>query len=179
MYKQELINKVMSHIIDRDKFISVCKDEISNNQFNGLMEMVLDIDDSDLVSNVFLIGFSIDGFNETNREIILKLLTLNYHKNHEDIAGLFQRNYCNDEDNIPILLNAIHTIPDYLSPDDFKYPYIRKLIYAIGAQPEPYNFDALEKLANETNDEEIKKLALHQIEKRNELGRWEAAKNHQ
>ena len=58
-----------------------------------------------------------------------------------------------------------------------KYPYIRKIIYAIGAQPEPYNIDALEKLATKTNDEQIKDLALHQIKKRKELGRWEAAKN--
>ena len=60
-----------------------------------------------------------------------------------------------------------------------KYPYIRKIIYAIGSQPEPYNSEALEKLASETNDEKIKDLALHQIEKRKELGRWEAAKNAQ
>jgi hypothetical protein len=71
----------------------------------------------------------------------------------------------------------VNTIPDYLSSDDFKYPYIRKIIYAIGAQPEPYNIEALEKLANETGDEQIKELALHQVKKRKELGRWEATKN--
>jgi len=32
-------------------------------------------------------------------------------------------------------------------------------------------------LASETNDTEIKKLALHQLEKRKELGRWEYEKN--
>ena len=49
--------------------------------------------------------------------------------------------------------------------------YIKKIIYAIGAQPQPESLLALEKLASETNDTEIKKLALHQLEKRKELGR--------
>ena len=47
----------------------------------------------------------------------------------------------------------------------------------IGAQPQPESLLALEKLASETNDTEIKKLALHQLEKRKELGRWEYEKN--
>lgn len=108
-----------------------------------------------------------------------KYLLINWHHEHEEIAGSFQAFFHNDKKNILTLLNAINNIPNHLTPDDFKYPYIRKLIYAIGAQPEPYNIEALEKLANETNDEKIKDLALHQIEKRKELGRWEAAKNAQ
>ena len=83
----------------------------------------------------------------------------------------------NSTKNIPILSKAIDSIPEYLEPEDFKYPYIRKIIYAIGAQPQPESLLALEKLASETNDTEIKKLALHQLEKRKELGRWEYEKN--
>ena len=68
-------------------------------------------------------------------------------------------------------LKAIDNIPEYLEDDDFKYPYVRKIIYAIGAQPQPESLLALEKLASETNDTEIKKLVLHQLEKRKEMGR--------
>ena len=68
-------------------------------------------------------------------------------------------------------LKAIDNIPEYLEDDDFKYPYIRKIIYAIGAQPQPESLLALEKLTSETNDTEIKNLALHQLEKRKELRR--------
>ena len=70
-------------------------------------------------------------------------------------------------------LKAIDNIPEYLEPEDFKYPYVRKIIYAIGAQPQPESLLALEKLASETNDIKIRELALHQLEKRKELGRWE------
>ncbi|MCJ1807596.1 hypothetical protein BWK63_14020 [Flavobacterium covae] len=111
------------------------------------------------------------------REIGKQLLSEAWHTTHEDLVGYFQLVYNESKENISVLLSAINNVPEYLQLEDFKYPFIRKLIYAIGAQPEPYNIEALEKLANETNDEQIKQLALHQIEKRKELGRWEAAKN--
>ena len=87
------------------------------------------------------------------------------------MASAFQTIFNNNIENIPILLKAMENIPEYLEDDDFKYPYIRKIIYAIGAQPQPESLLALEKLASETNDTEIKKLALHQLEKRKELRR--------
>ena len=87
------------------------------------------------------------------------------------MASAFQTIFNNNTENIPILLKAIDNIPEYLELEDFKYPYIRKIIYAIGAQSQPESLLALEKLAAETNDTEIKKLALHQLEKRKELGR--------
>ena len=93
------------------------------------------------------------------------------------MASAFQTIFNNNTENIPILLKAIDNIPKYLEANDFKYPYVRKIIYAIGAQPQPESLLALEKLASETNDTEIKKLALYQLEKRKELGRWEYEKN--
>lgn len=111
--------------------------------------------------------------------IYKKLLMETWHIENEDIVRYFQNEFNNDRENISILLRAIKIVPDYLKFDDMKYPYFRKIIYAIGAQPEPYNIEALEKLASETDDEQIKELALHQIKKRKELGRWETAKNAQ
>ncbi len=54
-----------------------------------------------------------------------------------------------------------------------KYPYIKKIMYAIGSQPEPYNIEALTKLSENTQDNVIKELALQQIEKRKKRGSWE------
>jgi hypothetical protein len=108
--------------------------------------------------------------------VFRKYLLKNWHHEHEEIAGSFQAFFHNDKENIPILLEAINDIPKYLQIDDLKYSYIRKIIYAIGAQPETYNIEALEELADETNDKQIKELALHQIEKRKKLGRWESKK---
>lgn len=49
-------------------------------------------------------------------------------------------------------MKAIDIVPKYLNYGDTIYPYIRKLIYAIGAKPEQYNIEELKKLVNETND---------------------------
>lgn len=179
----ELINDIMNkYYVTRE-----IKNDVERNntlkynvalvQFNEAVDELINEITFESVQNIILTGFILNFFNKENEKSLQKLLCLNFHKNHEDIAGLFQRKFYNNLENISVLLQSLNNIPDYLSPEDFKYPYIRKIIYAIGAQPEPYNIEALEKIANETEDEQIKELALHQIKKRKEFGRWESAEN--
>ncbi|CAA9203502.1 hypothetical protein [Flavobacterium collinsii] len=98
----------------------------------------------------------------------------NWHHNHESIIGSFQNSFNEDKENLKYLMQAFYSLPEFYKYDEaLKYPYIRKIIYAIGVQPEPYNIEALEIIA-QSEDEEIRELALHQIEKRKRLGRWEA-----
>ena len=104
-----------------------------------------------------------------------KYLLVEGHFEHENIASGFQTYLNNSSENVDILIQAIENVPKYLELDDFKYPYIRKCIYAIGAQPEPENFKGLILLA-ESNDIRIKELAIHQIEKRKMRGYWEKEK---
>ena len=96
------------------------------------------------------------------------LICEKWHIENEDIVTLFQFTWNNNIENIPILLKAINNIPEYLQDEISKYSYIKKIIYAIGAQPQPESLLALEKLASETNDIQIKELALHQLGKRKE-----------
>ena len=105
-----------------------------------------------------------------------KYLLLEGHFEHENIVLTFQTFFNDNKENIQILLKAIEKIPKYISNNN-PHSYIRKIIYAIGAQPEPYNLVALEKIVNETQEKTIKELALHQIDKRKRLGRWEYEKN--
>ncbi|WP_428228919.1 hypothetical protein [Flavobacterium sp.] len=109
---------------------------------------------------------------------LLHFFLLEYwHHDHEQIITSLQQYYNNDENSINYLIKIISELPDFYKHDeDLKYPFIRKIIYAIGAQPEPYNIEALEKIS-QSEDEKIKELALHQIEKRKKLGRWEAEQN--
>ncbi|MBV7441283.1 hypothetical protein KRX57_07605 [Weeksellaceae bacterium TAE3-ERU29] len=146
---------------------------ISPEMFNSAVFSLMEIKDMDTTQNVILTGFLLDYYNEANEIPMRRLLLQNFHNSHEDIVSLFQSQWNNDTENISVLLKALGRIPEYLHPEDFKYPYIRKIIYAIGAQPQPESLLALEKLVSETNDNKIKELALHQIEKRKELGRWE------
>ena len=173
----KIFNLYYTDKITREERLTMLKNTISIEDFNEAILLLEDGKSLEDVQNVILTGWLLNCFNPSNEEPLRKLLLLNFHDSHEDIVDLFQTMWNNSTENIPILLKAIDNIPKYLEDDDFKYPYIRKIIYAIGAQPQPESLLALEKLASETNDTEIKKLALHQLEKRKELGRWEYEKN--
>ena len=172
-----IFNLYYSKKIAREERLTMLKNSISVEDFNEAILLLEDSKSLEDVRNVILTGWLLNCFNPSNEEPLRKLLLLNFHNSHEDIIDLFQTMWNNSTKNIPILLKAIDNIPEYLEDDDFKYPYIRKIIYAIGAQPQPESLLALEKLASETNDIKIKELALHQLEKRKELGRWEYEKN--
>ena len=172
-----IFNLYYSKKITREERLTILKNSISIEDFNEAILLLEDGKSLEDVRNVILTGWLLNCFNPSNEEPLRRLLLLNFHNSHEDIVDLFQTMWNNSTKNIPILLKAIDNIPEYLEPEDFKYPYIRKIIYAIGAQPQPESLLALEKLASETNDIKIKELALHQLEKRKELGRWEYEKN--
>ena len=162
-------------IISKENMHSSYRDKVTNFDLKISLEIASKNKDEDLLENSFFVGFLFDLFNVETENILLNLLLEDWHGKHGDIAGIFQKILNTDKANIPVLLEAINIMPAYLQEEDFKYPYIRKLIYAIGAQPEPDNIEALKKLT-QSDDEKIKELTLHQIEKRERLGRWEAKK---
>ena len=164
----KIFNLYYTDKITREERLTMLKNTISIEDFNEAILLLEDGKSLDDVQNVILTGWLLNCFNPSNEEPLRRLLLLNFHNSHEDIVDLFQTMWNNSTKNIPILLKAIDNIPEYLEPEDFRYPYIRKIIYAIGAQPQPESLLALEKLASETNDIKIKELALHQLGKRKE-----------
>lgn len=102
---------------------------------------------------------------EEDEALFQEFLLCDFHSEHENMASAFQSTFNNNIENIPILLKAIENVPKYLEPEDFKYPYVRKIIYAIGAQPQPESFLALEQLVSQTKDVEIKKISFTPIRK--------------
>lgn len=162
--------------ITLEQFLKKYPSYSDNEYLLGQYEFAFVSKNKDLLSYIRLIPI-----NEVSKfkDIFKKLILEDWHIENEDMIGYFQLIFNYEVDNINFLIQAISSVPDYLKFDAMKYPYIRKIIYAIGAQPEPYNIEALEKLANETDDEQIKDLVIHQIKKRKELGRWEASKNSQ
>ncbi|WP_314296509.1 hypothetical protein [Capnocytophaga gingivalis] len=164
----KIFNLYYTDKITREERLTMLKNTISIEDFNEAILLLEDGKSLEDVRNVILTGWLLNCFNPSNEDPLRRLLSLNFHNSHEDIVDLFQTMWNNSTKNIPILLKAIDNIPEYLEDDDFKYPYIRKIIYAIGAQPQPESLLALEKLASETNDIKIKELALHQLGKRKE-----------
>lgn len=168
-----------AHKITREERKTILKKNINPDMFNLAVSSLIAGGTLEITQEVILTGFLLDYYSEANEIPMRKLLLQNFHDSHEEIVSLFQSLWNNDTENIPILLKALESIPQYLQPEDFRYPYIRKIIYAIGAQPQPESLSALGDLASETGDEKIKELALHQLGKRKRLGRWEYERNQQ
>lgn len=98
-----------------------------------------------------------------------------WHRNHDDMVGMFQTTFNDNPKNIDTILHVMNDLPEFYRYDtDLKHPFIRKCIYAIGAQPEPYNIQALEALLEKETDEEIIEYLEEQIETRKTDGRRES-----
>lgn len=172
--KKELI-KCSAGIITKEEIKKIIK-PVNYDEYVILLNDSLGKDDSSFFEA--LLWDLPNNLTFREEESIFQFLIVDIrHREHENMATSFQARFNNNIDNISVLLKSVNLIPKYLESYDFKYSYIRKIIYAIGAQPEPYNIEALEKLSNETNNDEIKGLVIHQIEKRKKLGRWEFNKN--
>jgi hypothetical protein len=177
---QQLIKDLCDWKINREQFIEKTAFKANYEQLRYLLLSVKDYINKNEYNQYFgaiLWDLPNSMSNKEDEALFQEFLLCDFHSEHENMASAFQSTFNNNIENIPILLKAIDNIPKYLEPEDFKYPYVRKIIYAIGAQPQPESFLALEQLVSQTNDVEIKKLALHQLEKRKELGRWEYERN--
>ena len=173
---QQLIKDLCDWKINREKFIEKTAFKANYEQLRYLLLSVknyLNENDYNQYFATILWDLPNSVSNKEDQDLFQEFLLCDFHSEHENMASTFQSTFNNNIENIPILLKAIDNVPKYLEPEDFKYPYVRKIIYAIGAQPQPESFLALEQLISQTNYVEIKKLALHQLEKRKELGRWE------
>jgi len=150
---KEQYSKECPLVRDYTEFVELLLSTLTNdeNEYNSLFHSIF-----------WFLPRKIDYDQE--KEMFMHFLLIKGHNEHEEIAQSFQNEWNKDMENIPVLLKAIEDVPYYIERID-KYPYIRKLIYAIGAQPEPYNIYALEKLTR-SEDKELVALALHQIDKR-------------
>ncbi|HTJ49197.1 MAG TPA: hypothetical protein VL443_07050 [Cyclobacteriaceae bacterium] len=166
----------LNEIADNNELRAFCKDTIQESDIEQSLQLAIKHEDKDAVEDIFYLGSALNLFTDAIEPLLAILLLAKWHNKHEDIARLFQNHLNKNNGNTTFLLKAVDSIPEYLSEDDFKYSYVRKIIYAIGAQPEPHNMEALESLAK-SEDEKIRELALHQIEKRKKSGRWETTKN--
>lgn len=148
--------------------------------FEELKQLLIDSKTDSVFNNRFnaiLWRFPISMSDNEFMKLLQIFLVEDGHHDHEFMIESFQNWFNEDKANVKLLMQALSSLPEFYKYDeDLKYPYIRKIIYAIGAQPEPYNIEALETIS-QSEDEEIKALALHQIEKRKRLGRWEAKKH--
>jgi hypothetical protein len=163
---QHLFSLFWEDTLDKKKLLEKIGD-ISAQHYVELLEEAYSNKKALELDNIFNLGYWKNLLEaETNYGILSKLMLEDWHKQHENIVSLLQRFFNNNEGNALILDYAMAHIPEYLTDIDFKYPYIRKIIYAIGAMSKILSIPTLKKLS-ESNDNEISKLALHQLKKLN------------
>lgn len=126
----------------------------------------------------FLVDVSSQGTCFEEETLVRSFILDHRHNQHENMAGWFQRQFNNNPGNLPSLVSCLLDPPEYLHPDNYEYTYIRKLIYAIGAQPTPNSMDALLYLDKNSpsifrGDSQFVDLVKYHIEKRNKMGRFE------
>jgi hypothetical protein len=166
-----MLNKCSAGVISKEELEADLKYKASPEEMEGYLDMFLN---SKATRNFEAVLWNMPNTlsKQEENKLFAKYLLLDGHFEHENIATAFQTYFHTEKENITILLGALQHIPEYLDAEDMRHPYLRKIIYAIGAQPEPFNIEALNDLVN-TGNSPIKELALHQIEKRKRLGRWE------
>jgi len=124
-----------AHKITREERKVILQKNINPDMFNLAISSLIDGGTLEITQEVILTGFLLDYYSEANEFPMRKLLLQNFHDSHEEIVSLFQSHWNNDTENIPILLKALKSTPQYLQPEDFRYPYIRKIIMLLVLNP--------------------------------------------
>lgn len=160
----EVVNNLWHGAINEEEF-DKNKFSFSPKEVSEAISIASENQDIELLGKTFFVAFSFDLFDDRHIDCLKSLLLFNWHREHEDIIGLFQRKFNTDNSVINILIQAIETIPQYIIDNEDKYIYLRKIVYALGYQPFPHNQKALTSLLS-TYDEEFKALVEHQLAKK-------------
>ncbi|MEA5257633.1 hypothetical protein VB264_07550 [Arcicella aquatica] len=167
-----LVNNSLSN---REEIYNKIHFKVSFEEFKQILfSLKDDVEHIDLFSIIYWLlphSMSKNEFEELNT-IFLKE---KWHNGHDDMVGMFQVYFYDNPKNIDTILHIMNDLPEFYRYDTcLKHPFIRKCIYAIGAQPEPYNIQALEALLEKETEEELIEYLEEQIETRKTDGRWEA-----
>lgn len=161
----------LENFVNREEIYKVIKKKASFEQFVELLYSCRYKEDSinkfGIIFSLFPHSMNVYEFTKMC-QIFLKEL---WHREHETMIGYLQDDESvKSKENIDVLLYLMNNLPEfYKYDDDLKYPFIRKIFYAIASQPKPYSREVLEELAL-NKDERIKEYALYQLERIEQVG---------
>lgn len=152
-------------IIDREQIFAALKLRANFSEMRDLLTSLREDDDRVNKFNIILHNFP-DSMSYQEKEELYRIFLLeDWHHDHENIVGAFQRRYNKTPKNIEVLLKRMYNLPGFYQHDaDIRNPFIRKCIYAIAAQPQPHSIEILSELSN-SNDEVIRAYSQYQLEK--------------
>lgn len=160
--KKKLLSSLISGEISKDIFIQEYSqnEEIDSEYCLTLLEHSYENKDDNAVEEAIIIGTTIDCFSNKFSEIFCKLLVVDWHYKHEDIARILQN--LKDPSTVKCLYEAALLQFDYLSYDD-TYQFGRKCIKALSAID---SSEAREKLLllTQSSISEIKQYAIKELD---------------
>jgi hypothetical protein len=124
-----------------------------------LLRKAFDNQDNETVEEAIVVGVTLDYFSDRFSEIFCRLLQVDWHYKHEDIARILQD--LKDPSTVNCLFNAAQLHFEYLDYDD-TYQFARKCIKALSAID---NEEAISKLRLLTQSDipEIKHYAEKEL----------------
>ena len=111
-----------------------------------------------------LVIASYHGYTNELGSVLSRFLLEGWHKEHEDITRVIQFKTPISEA-VDILSAAIKTRFEYMFEQDDYYPFVRKCLNAIRSIGGENARNALEEIAANATDQEIKELAARQLAK--------------
>lgn len=159
-----LLQRLMTGSLAYTEFEELFSEKVNLVFVLNTMALAKCLDDAGMYRNV-LFGFG-SLLNNIEKLSLYRISILeSFHEEHEEIISAFQVTFNSESENIKYIEFAIENIPDYLKREELKDSYIRKCMYALAAQPTPKSIESLKKMSSSDN-EIIKKYAVHQLEKK-------------
>ncbi|MCD9025431.1 hypothetical protein [Cohnella silvisoli] len=164
VHQVSLIKQHMSKSITEDELLIGLNLEPSNLSVfvNTTLQNAYSLNDSEAVDLILYLGFVFEVFTEDFVSILCKLLEIEWHYKHEDIARLLQR--FKSPYSIDSLFKVATRKLSYLEYNESS-ALARKCIYALGDINSDESRIKLEILSNSSEDL-IKEFALKQLDRR-------------
>lgn len=156
----EIMSKLWSNEISQEQLNSTYKNDFIETDIIEGLQKAFEIEDSEESEAIFHIAFTFNLFTNNSTEILGKLISQVWHKQHEDIARIFQE--LKDPNSITSLMEAVHIKCDYWI--DNGDAFIRKCMYALSHINTKESKLKLTILSNDSN-EIVKKYAQQHLNK--------------
>lgn len=136
--------------IDERHFKEKLKKVFDISAFNTYLDDAFTRQNSEEISYLFIIGFTLDLFCQDNAPMLRALLAEDWHKNHEDLLYIFQH-LVHDPLCVDPVITAINNPFPYLLPNDLD-SFITKGLYVLNAVNTEYALAKLVQLRSSENE---------------------------
>ncbi|AZQ65237.1 hypothetical protein EI427_23780 [Flammeovirga pectinis] len=163
--KKDLILDFVTKEITKEEFEEQYPQVLNKEYLDKQFKAALKNKDALTIDYLFKIRVYIS--NDFFYLICKQLITEDWHRQHENIALMFQFNYKNP-DCIDIVVQSMYLQCEHWDEDAHRDPFIRKCAYILGDLKTPYAIAKLKELSL-SDDEMIKGYCTYQLKRIGEI----------